>query len=99
LKLSRKSSISAHLLIPHGLGGLVDVHHHGPLEVRHRAGYCVHAVIVRQRPAVAGDVGELVEEGVAGSSVAASSRGKLSATTMRCWVSTGSRVSMIRVSF
>jgi hypothetical protein len=22
-----------HLLIPHGLGRLVDVHHHGPLEV------------------------------------------------------------------
>jgi hypothetical protein len=28
-----------HLLVSHGLGGLVDVHHHGPLEVRHCAGY------------------------------------------------------------
>ena len=30
----------------------------------HRAGYRVYAVIVRERPAVFGDVGELVEEGV-----------------------------------
>ena len=28
----------------HGLGRLVDVHHHGPLEVRHRAGYRVYTV-------------------------------------------------------
>jgi hypothetical protein len=28
-----------HLLIPHGLGRLVDVHHHGPLEVGDGAGY------------------------------------------------------------
>jgi hypothetical protein len=27
-----------HLLIPHGLGRLVDVHHHGPLEVGDGAG-------------------------------------------------------------
>jgi hypothetical protein len=29
-----------HLLIPHGLGRLVDVHHHGPLEVGAGAGSC-----------------------------------------------------------
>jgi hypothetical protein len=38
---------------------LVDVHHHGPLEVRHGAGYCVHPVIVGERTAVFGDVAEL----------------------------------------
>jgi len=39
-----------HLLIAHGLGRLVDVHHHGPLEVCHCAGYRVHAVVVGERP-------------------------------------------------
>ena len=29
------------LLIPHSLGRLVHVHHHGPLEVGDGAGYCV----------------------------------------------------------
>jgi hypothetical protein len=52
------------LLIPHGLGRLVDVHHYGPLEVGDGAGYGVETVIVGERTAVAGDVGELVEEGV-----------------------------------
>ena len=33
-----------HLPIPHGLGCLVDVHHHGPLEVRPGAGYCVQTL-------------------------------------------------------
>jgi hypothetical protein len=51
-----------HLLIPHGLGRLVDVHHHGPLEVGGGAGYGVHPVIVGERAAVFGEVGELVEE-------------------------------------
>ena len=32
--------------------------------MRHRAGYRVHTVIVSDRSAIAGDVGELVEEGV-----------------------------------
>jgi hypothetical protein len=41
-----------HLFVSHGLGGLVDVHHHGPLEVRHCAGYRVYAVIVGERTAV-----------------------------------------------
>jgi len=44
------------------LGRLVDVRHHGPLEVGDGAGYCVHPVIVGERIAVLGDVGELVEE-------------------------------------
>jgi hypothetical protein len=43
---------------------LVDVHHHGPLEVGDGAGYGVHPVIVGERTAVFGEVGELVEEGV-----------------------------------
>jgi hypothetical protein len=30
--------------IPNRLGRLVDVHHHGPLEVRHGAGYCVQTL-------------------------------------------------------
>jgi hypothetical protein len=30
--------LGLHLLIPHGLGCLVDVHHHGPLEVGDGAG-------------------------------------------------------------
>jgi hypothetical protein len=34
-----------HLLIPHGLGRLVHVHHHGPLKVGDRAGYRVYALI------------------------------------------------------
>ena len=50
-----KSSISA---FPNRLGRLVDVHHHGPMEVRHGAGYCVH-IVVGERTAVFGDVGEL----------------------------------------
>ncbi|MGA7260274.1 MAG: hypothetical protein WCA23_01225 [Stellaceae bacterium] len=33
-----------HLLIPHGLGRLVNVHHHGPLEVGDGAGYCVQTL-------------------------------------------------------
>jgi hypothetical protein len=33
-----------HLLLPHGFGRLVDVHHHGPLEVRHDAGCCVQTL-------------------------------------------------------
>jgi hypothetical protein len=41
-----------HLLIPHGLGRLVDVHHHGPLEVGHCAGDGVETVIVGERTAV-----------------------------------------------
>jgi hypothetical protein len=40
-----------HLLIPHCLSRLVDVHHHGPLEVSHCAGYCVHPVIMGERTA------------------------------------------------
>ena len=50
--------------VPHGLGGLVDVHHHGPLEVGDGAGYGVDTVIVGERTAVFGDVGELVEKRV-----------------------------------
>jgi hypothetical protein len=41
-----------HLLISHGLGRLVDVHHHGPLEVGDGAGYGVYAVVVDQCPAM-----------------------------------------------
>ena len=48
--------LGQHLLIPHGLGRPVDVHHHGPPEVGYRAGYGVYAVIVGERPAVFGDV-------------------------------------------
>jgi hypothetical protein len=59
-----ETHLRLHLLIPHGLGRLVDVHHHGALEVGDGAGYRVYAVIVGERPAVFGDVGELVEEGV-----------------------------------
>jgi hypothetical protein len=33
-----------HLLIPHGLGRLVDVHHHGLLELGDGAGYCVQTL-------------------------------------------------------
>ena len=33
-----------HLLVSHGLGGLVDFHHHCLLEVRHGAGYCVQTL-------------------------------------------------------
>jgi hypothetical protein len=54
--------LGQHLLIPHGLGRLVDVHHHGPLEVGDGAGYCVYAVVVGERTAVFGEVGELVEK-------------------------------------
>jgi hypothetical protein len=46
-----------HLLVSHGLGRLVDVHHYGPLEVGDGAGYRVYSVIVGERPAVFGDVG------------------------------------------
>jgi hypothetical protein len=35
---------ASHRLVSHGLGRLVDVHHHGPLEVRHGAGYCVQTL-------------------------------------------------------
>jgi hypothetical protein len=42
--------LSSHLLISHGLGRLVDVHHHGPLEVGDGARYRVYAVIVRALP-------------------------------------------------
>jgi hypothetical protein len=41
-----------HLLVTHGLGRLVDVHHQGPLEVGDGAGYRVYAVILGERPAV-----------------------------------------------
>jgi hypothetical protein len=48
LEPSRKSSISASISASfHGLGRLVHVHHHSPLEVRHGADYGVDAVIVR----------------------------------------------------
>jgi hypothetical protein len=36
------------------------VHHHGPLEVGDGAGYGIHPVIVGERAAVFGDVGELL---------------------------------------
>jgi hypothetical protein len=36
--------------LQHGLGRLVHVHHHGPLEVRHGIGYGVDAVIVCRGP-------------------------------------------------
>jgi hypothetical protein len=63
LKPSRKSSISASISSSlMALAAWSTVHHHGPLEVGDGAGYCVYAVIVRERPAVFGDVGELVEE-------------------------------------
>ena len=42
-----------HLLVSHGLGGLIDVHHHGPLEVGDSAGYRVHPVIVASAPDLA----------------------------------------------
>jgi hypothetical protein len=42
--------LGLHLVVPHGLGRLVDIHHHGPLEVRHCAGNRVYAVIVGERP-------------------------------------------------
>jgi hypothetical protein len=65
LNPSRKSSISASIsALLHGLGRLVDVHYHGPLEVGHGTGYAVNAVIVRQGAPIPGDVGEPVEEGV-----------------------------------
>ena len=38
---------------PHGLGHLVDVHHHGPLEVGEGAGYCVKTLERLTSPAVA----------------------------------------------
>jgi hypothetical protein len=60
--LKQVLDLRLHLLIPHGLGRLVDVHHHGPLEVGDGAGYRVHPVIVGERAAVFGEVGELVEE-------------------------------------
>jgi hypothetical protein len=40
--------LGRHLFILHGLGRLVDVHYHGPLEVGHGTGYAGNAVIVRQ---------------------------------------------------
>jgi hypothetical protein len=36
--------LSQHLLIPHGIGRLVDAHHHGPLEMGDGAGYCVQTL-------------------------------------------------------
>ena len=36
------------------LGRLVDVHHHGPLEVGDGAGYGVHPVIMGERTGAAG---------------------------------------------
>jgi hypothetical protein len=44
---------------------LVDVHQHGPLEVRHGANYGVQTVIVGERTAVFGDVGELAPRALA----------------------------------
>jgi hypothetical protein len=46
--------LGIHLLIPHGLGRLVNVHHHGPLEVRHGAGYCVQTLEGRTSPGSGG---------------------------------------------
>jgi hypothetical protein len=39
--------------IPNRLGRLVDVHHHGPLEVRHRAGTAFRRWNVSRHRAVA----------------------------------------------
>jgi hypothetical protein len=44
---------------------LVDVHHHDPLEVGHGANYGVQTVIVGERTAVFGDVGELAPRALA----------------------------------
>jgi hypothetical protein len=45
LKPSMKWSISVNISsFPHGVGRLVDVHHHGPLEVGDGAGYCVQTL-------------------------------------------------------
>ena len=39
MKASRKcSTLALEVRVLHGLGRLVDVHHHGPLEVRYGAG-------------------------------------------------------------
>jgi len=91
-----RTTQSPHLLIPHGLGRLVDVHHHGPLEVGYCAGYRVQAVIVRERTAVFGDVGELVEEGVIAVLGKLRPHGGSFRTPPRGAGRTGSRVSMIR---
>jgi hypothetical protein len=40
----KSSDLLSHLFVPHGLGRVIDVHHHCPLEV----GYCVQTVIVRR---------------------------------------------------
>jgi hypothetical protein len=50
--------LGLNLRLLHGPDGLVHVHHYGPLEARHGAGYGVDAVIVRQGTPLAGDVGE-----------------------------------------
>jgi hypothetical protein len=54
--LLRESSRRQEVLdlgIPNRLGRLVDIHHHGPLEVRHGAGYCVQTLERLTSPAVA----------------------------------------------
>jgi hypothetical protein len=40
--------LGLHLCLLHGLGRLVDIHRHGPLEVRYGARYGVDPVIVDQ---------------------------------------------------
>ena len=40
--------------IPNRLGRLVDVHHHGPLEVRHGAGYFIQTLEGRTSPGSGG---------------------------------------------
>jgi hypothetical protein len=52
--LNEVLDLGLHRGVPHDLGRLLTVHHHGPLEVRHGAGYRVYAVKVshRYRPSV-----------------------------------------------
>ena len=61
-----KSSISASISSSRmALAAWSTVHHHGPLEVGDGAGYRVYAVIVGERTAVFGDVGELAPRALA----------------------------------
>jgi hypothetical protein len=61
LKPSMKSSISASISSSRmALVAWSTVHHHGPLEVGDGAGYGDQAVIVGERAAVFGEVGELL---------------------------------------
>jgi hypothetical protein len=58
-----KSSISACISSSRmALAAWSTVHHHCPLEVGYSAGCRVHPVIVGERTAVFGDMGELVEK-------------------------------------